>query len=263
MKLACRELQISNKKRKFYYDIKDKYFIKVINTSDIQSLHEATGLLAKNQPNYILTPHAISYHGDEIKIVFPRTSVDLHRYTSTHVIGKVDMGLIILDVLYGVKELHDANLIHCDLKLENLVVCNRTKRILIIDLDYTTYNKPINKILDAKAYGTTGLIAPEMEKREWNNSIDFYAVGRIIKDICYGHKELTATYQKLYESLTLEDPKERLSFVNGEHIIDGIVKEVKEILGNNTRLEYSDKFIKSIFNISEKTKRSVHSIRIL
>ena len=77
--------------------------------------------------------------------------------------------------------MHDLNIVHLDLKTDNIVFDTQTKQIFIIDFGHSEKVKPQQKI--SGIVGTTGFRAPEVSKGNIYDPIkaDIWSLGEIIK----------------------------------------------------------------------------------
>lgn len=90
---------------------------------------------------------------------------------------------IIISLINSIQNIHSKQMVHCDLKPENLVIGNGD--ITIIDLGASQYM--MNQIFidgsDKWIRGTPGYMAPEIEKKQIYYESDIYSLGVIIVDI--------------------------------------------------------------------------------
>jgi serine/threonine protein kinase len=207
---------------------------------------------------------ALFFMNTKVGIIFNMTSVDLHTYKNKYDMSIQDIAFTSLGTLNGIRELHSNGLIHCDIKLENVVVCKETRQPKLIDLDFATRNDPISTILDEESFGTNGLIAPEMIKRKWNNSIDFFGLGHLLKELCHKDKRAIGVFRTVYESLLKENPEERSCFQNQEFIVQPVIDQIKSALEHSPLpQQYSGEFIEKIFKLREATKSDTVEIKLL
>ena len=80
----------------------------------------------------------------------------------------------------GIEFLHDNNIIHRDLKADNIFINGTTGNILIGDfglsLNYENYSN--NSVI-----GTPEFMAPEMLDGKYDNKVDIYAFGMTLLEI--------------------------------------------------------------------------------
>lgn len=294
MKFTGNKLKISDKKRQFYYNIESerpKWFLKVVRSDDpdLPIFYETTHDLYTKEDRHILFPTAVFFWPTQVALLFPRTSVDLHTYNKFNTMSESDVAFTMVCILDALSYLHSKNIIHCDIKLENTVVCFTTRTAKVIDFEYATSNSPISAIRNEKSYGT--IIAPEMKNRQWNNSIDFYCAGYLMFELCDGgethnhsanthhtmnthlcrlrQSQLRSKFSHIYKSLIQKDPLKRIGFVelNGfvaTPIVDAIAacEDLKD--GETTKYnKYSDEFIDTISKYTEKTHNKTVSLDLL
>ena len=89
---------------------------------------------------------------------------------------------IVLDICYGIKEIHLNNLIHRDLKPDNLFI---SKDYKIKIGDFGISKKLINSLKYANTgNGTYNYMAPEMiNGQKYNKKVDIWALGCILYEL--------------------------------------------------------------------------------
>ena len=86
---------------------------------------------------------------------------------------------IIIQICFGLKEIHSKEIMHKDLTPENIFIDETNYKIKIGDFGISTKEKT-SKGLKGKCY----YLAPEIEKgEEYNNKIDIYALGCIMYEL--------------------------------------------------------------------------------
>src|SRR6266511_2330339 len=77
--------------------------------------------------------------------------------------------------------MHDHNIVHLDLKTDNIVFDLQAKQIFIIDFGHAEKVKPQQKI--SGIVGTTGFRAPEVSKENIYDPIkaDIWSLGEVVK----------------------------------------------------------------------------------
>ena len=77
--------------------------------------------------------------------------------------------------------MHDFNIVHLDLKTDNVVFDLQTNQIFIIDFGHSEKVKPQQKIRGI--VGTTGFRAPEVSEKNTYDPIkaDIWSLGEVIK----------------------------------------------------------------------------------
>lgn len=84
---------------------------------------------------------------------------------------------IISEILRTLKYLHKYNLVHWDLKPENIIYDSKSKKIKLIDFGLSSYFN--DKIKLNSKVGTPYYVAPEVLKGEYSKECDLWSVGVI------------------------------------------------------------------------------------
>jgi serine/threonine protein kinase len=107
--------------------------------------------------------------------------VDLYDYMKSGVIlNDDDINKIFSQIVKAVGFLHSLNIIHCDLKLENIIITIPDKKIVVTDFDLSQlcYN---NGIISNCTVGTKGYIAPESyDICVYSKKTDIWSLGIIL-----------------------------------------------------------------------------------
>lgn len=266
MKFTGTKLKMSDNKRQFYYDVDSKWFLKVLqsNDQDLPILYETThDLYTRDEKKHILFPSAIFFWPKQVAILFERTSVDLFTFTHNNVLSEGDIAYTIKCLLSALTYLHSKNIIHCDIKRENTVICLTSHTPKLIDFEYATHNDPITKIRREKEFGT--VFAPEMTAREWNNSVDFYCVGYLFRELC-STKYLKSKFSHIYKSMIHEQVASRIGFNKTEGFKSTpIITAINLCRVGETKNydKYSELFIKDISKLSEDVHKTTVTIDLL
>lgn len=128
---------------------------------------------------------------------------DLSSFIFQHELLEKDILSIINQICLGVQFLHQNNIIHCDLKLENIRI-NEAKEIKIIDFDLS---KVGTEYLSECIFGTNYYIAPESHDLQiYSQYSDIWSMGIIVyiiltKELPYKNKmSLTSCNNNLYRT---------------------------------------------------------------
>ncbi len=98
-----------------------------------------------------------------------------------------DLGL---QLFQGVSKIHNSEIIHRDLKLENILIdtnpSGKSSKLVIADFGFAIRNKK-EVIKEQERCGTPGYAAPEMFKsRVYSEKIDIFSVGVILFKLATG-----------------------------------------------------------------------------
>ena len=132
----------------------------------------------------------------------------LHSYLVNNNLGYLDRLNIFNSILEAVKELHDIDIVHSDLKTENMVYYydykNNTNYVKLIDFN-TTYNmNDIDEIDIPFIHGTYGYCAIEQHKNKLTKKSDIYSLGVILLELILNYDLWDITiynYQKYRKSI--------------------------------------------------------------
>jgi Nif-specific regulatory protein len=168
---------------------------------------------------------ALAKHLEKGNIIIEYPYFDTARWkTLTPVIFWENFKTIFTQACMIVDFIHLLGYLHCDLKMENLVVNldHGGVRTMIIDLDFLRED---GQPLDAKIIGTPGMIAPEvMSNQTYSSKSDNFSIGMSLRFFIEkaeslkiqefsADTELRNKLDSLIRELTLEDPLKRPSFL--------------------------------------------------
>ncbi|KAL0217452.1 hypothetical protein RCL1_008033 [Eukaryota sp. TZLM3-RCL] len=94
-----------------------------------------------------------------------------------------DISSIIVQILSGLRSLHEANIMHRDLKLANILLVNKTRpyRIKLCDFGIS---KNLENTRGRTFVGTPGYIAPEvLNGSTYGFSVDYFALGAVLYEL--------------------------------------------------------------------------------
>ncbi len=159
--------------KKFYdngniYDLRKEYSI-------ISSLEHPNIIKCKRYFEYNDNKELNGY------LVLELGKLDLFEYITKHLNMKKIIHYI-YDIIKGLEVLHSKNIVHCDIKLENVIIFDDCAKI--IDFGGSKIIEKKNRFKKVSIVGTAGLIAPEI----LNDKIcccksDIWALGKLIKNI--------------------------------------------------------------------------------
>ena len=118
----------------------------------------------------------------------------------------------LLQICDGLKVLHSANIIHRDIKPDNLIL-QADGQLKLIDFDIARIFKA-DKQRDTKQFGTDGYAAPEQFGHSQTDSrSDIYALGKTLQEIL-GGENYHGRLEKIISKCIEYDPKRRFQSVD-------------------------------------------------
>lgn len=181
-----------------------------------------------------------------------------HRKTTLDKISIVEKTSLLLDVCRGLSFLHDNNILHMDLKMDNILICNGRAKLCDFgnsvyvhdDLKSDIYNK---KYISVHEYTTPNYRAPEIINVPYIYSpkSDIWALGLII---------LYTLIEKLFNLSSSTD--EQSAIIISELFGVGFTSRLQEYF---SEIEYMDGFIDlipRILTIDPKLRISLNAIMI-
>jgi serine/threonine protein kinase len=157
---------------------------------------------------------------------------------------------IVLFLIKSILILHKNNIIHCDLKLENIVVNidenNDIKELKIIDFDVSVFNnipkeldnisEKYKKILNNKKQRGTRIYMLKNESMEFNN--DIYSLGIVLLILLYKNiKLLISQKKKILENSLKKDKKQIIKYQNILKKLNNLKENIED---NNKKIEILD-----------------------
>ncbi|XP_077577414.1 uncharacterized protein LOC144199558 [Stigmatopora nigra] len=152
-------------------------------------------------------------------------------------------GQIIVGMCEGLLHLHSKDIVHQDLKPDNIMVEHKTNRAVIIDLGLAKFfRQGLNSAMDA---GNPAYSAPEVLRRhgQRDQRSDVWAMGKIIAELCARVRLHTPNvcpakiwdvlgnqpYRQPVSRMVESDPARRASMV-------GVIDDLRKVLGDQGRL---------------------------
>jgi len=86
--------------------------------------------------------------------------ITLFKYISNYALTNESIVDILLQLANAIKFLHSLNILHCDIKLENILI-NTSRQIKLIDFDLSIYSPDDEDYVSDSVFGTIPYIAPE------------------------------------------------------------------------------------------------------
>ena len=180
--------KVLNKKDNNIYVMK-----KIITTSaeneELKKIQNEAQILSKLNSENIVKYFESFHDNNSFNIIMEYCEgLDLRTYIIEHrnnnkLIDKNIIYHIIYDICLGLKEIHNNNLIHRDLKPDNLFI-SEDLRIKIGDFGISKQLNSVNEYAKTKI-GTMLYMAPEILKGEqYNNKVDIWSLGCIIHELC-------------------------------------------------------------------------------
>ena len=160
--------------------------VSTIDQKTVNKIYQEIEILNKcgNQCIYIMKLYDSWIDKELKKIVFITeiaTSGSLRDFINK--VKKVKLRIIkkwIKQLLYGIKFLHTNNIIHRDIKCDNIFINGTTGNILIGDFGLA---KKMEDSITTTILGTPQFMAPEIYKEKYDERIDIYSFGMTLIEI--------------------------------------------------------------------------------
>ena len=156
------------------------------NDSAMSSRLKEHNLMLKINSRYILTAKEVYDFDDKYFVVSELMSGSLEKFfrVMSRRLSHKSCDYMTFIIASAIADLHRVNLIHRDLKSENILI-NKDGKILVADLGLASVL--INNHYRVSSKGTLEFKAPEMiEGRPYNQSIDSWGLGIIMYDMAFG-----------------------------------------------------------------------------
>ena len=210
--------------------------IKDASKKELDSIKNEANILSSINSEYVVKLYESFNDKNSFNIVMEfcdgldlRTFINEHRESKKY----INEGLIlnfILDICLGIKEIHGKNLIHRDLKPDNLFL-TADSSIKIGDFGISKQLNSENEYAKTQT-GTMVYMAPEIINGEkYNNKVDLWSLGCIIHELC--------TLNYCFNSDTNSGLIKNISKSNHEKIKKEIYSEkLQELIDKLLNVEY-------------------------
>ncbi|ODQ54523.1 Pkinase-domain-containing protein [Saitoella complicata NRRL Y-17804] len=116
------------------------------------------------------------------------------------VVGEVECMFVIWQVLKALEYLHERNIAHRDLKLENILISSSEPGFRVVLTDFGVARQWEDARRMSTIVGTPEYAAPEMSRREkgkrgYGKEIDLWSLGVIVHVLLSGHQPFSSTSQ--------------------------------------------------------------------
>ncbi len=155
-------------------------------------LRELSCLVSLRHPN-IVTCKGIEYHGQGRYLVMEYCEGGTLRHLMNFS-GELSLRLrleLMIDILAGLEEAHQHNIIHCDIKPENILLSltpdKWTAKVTDFGIAKTVQESHNNK-LESGYTGSPGYMAPERFYGKSSYSCDIYSIGIIFYELIVGER---------------------------------------------------------------------------
>lgn len=116
-------------------------------------------------------------------LVVPYLGTDLSRYTSSYRLDTVQSLLFFRQITSAVRDAHSANMVHRDIKPNNIVVSHDGATVYLIDFGLCQYfSGTLNHLTTEEAFGHSAFAAPECllgREEEPGTPCDIYSLGKL------------------------------------------------------------------------------------
>lgn len=180
----------------------NEYFMKVDKISKLSSpIDNVYELLMKNHNKFIVNIlHCVRANNYRFVIMDNIDGVTMREYLQANLnILEDDAINIFLNISYGIQFLHSLDIIHCDIKMDNIMIMD-DKSVKLIDFDISIVSDK-DIVLD-KIMGTSLYICPEIcDLLIYSKKADIWALGVImykyVTNIYPYDEEMMVTYTQI------------------------------------------------------------------
>jgi serine/threonine protein kinase len=170
----------------------------------------------------------------------------------------LDIIQIIIDILSALQLCHSINIWHRDIKLENIML-DDDNRAILIDFSHAKYsgklNHKYNRTIQSVSYR-----APEIFKLlDYNEKIDIYSIGVLLYNLT-SHASLHSSIAKLYNAKSSISAK-FTKFYNSDYInsiAEFYQQDQKPLFYNSTYLQW----IKKMLDVNIKSRPSAREMLV-
>lgn len=226
-----------------------KYILKVksyeyrSNTNNINNELKVFNLLKKHINNYnknVIEPHNYKIvEGNYYYYVYKYfDGVDLSKYMKNHSKNKLSESAILkifIQIVDGLRFLHSLNIVHSDLKLENVII-NKYKQIKIIDFDLSNICFEVEGFIADCVCGTINYISPESyDLCVYSKKSDIWSLGVILYIMLSGKypNPSTISFSESFNSMYRRNEFKHIKFDYEElekKYDDRVIKLLKQML---------------------------------
>lgn len=173
----------------------NKYVIKTMDYYYIDSFLLETSILKllANQPN-IISICGFIYDVDQTKIILPLMKGSVHDLVKGNYLDKSKYNKYFHQILLGIEQCHNHDLIHRDIKPQNILYNEKEDNMLIIDLGISVCYQSSRNITDTNYANTLNYRPPEgllFENKKYSQEIDIWSVGCVFYFMMTGNDLIT------------------------------------------------------------------------
>lgn len=112
-------------------------------------------------------------------LVMEYGELDLFEYLSKYSSTIIYINFI-YDIIKGLEYIHSKNIVHCDIKLENIILVKNKAKII----DFGLSEKLIENTKSVNLVGTSGYMSPEIKYKGYcSKKSDIWSLGKLIQNI--------------------------------------------------------------------------------
>ncbi len=225
-------------------------------------LREFSCLISLRHPN-IVACKGMEYHGQGRYLVMEYCEGETLRHLMNSS-GELSLGLrldLIIDILAGLEEAHQHNIIHCDIKPENILLSLTADKWIgkVTDFGIAKTVQQSNNDKGESGYtGSPGYMAPERFYGKYSYSCDIYSVGIILYELIIGERPFSG----LPGNLMLAHLNQRISIPNTvpKVIQDIIIKALEKL--PQRRFLSTQAMLKAVVSAKEKLKENLDNTKL-